>query len=89
MPTIDGGIVFPSPLKAPAVVDSIHINSCESPNILRYTIPYLIDSSSGMKIENSGFAAKIRSPVANIPIIDIIPIPTKYPLKTLSHYLSQ
>ena len=46
IPTIDGGTVFPIPLKAPDVVISIHINSCDNPNIFRYETPYLIASSS-------------------------------------------
>lgn len=35
IPTTDGGMVFPNPLKAPAVVASIHIKSWDKPRILR------------------------------------------------------
>ncbi len=35
IPTTEGGTVFPRPLKAPAVVASIHLGSWESPIILR------------------------------------------------------
>ena len=33
--TIDGGTVLPNPLKAPEVVISKHIKSCDTPNILK------------------------------------------------------
>ena len=35
MPTKDGTIDLPIPLKAPAVVDSMHIKSCEKPMIIK------------------------------------------------------
>lgn len=88
MPTTDGGTVFPKPLKAPAVTASVHMNSCDNPNILRYVTPYRIVSSSGINTEKIGLPANIKSPDANSPKADIIISPTKYPLKTLDHFFA-
>jgi hypothetical protein len=67
MLTKDGGKVFPIPLKAPAVVISIHIKSCDNPRILRYTTPYFILSFSGINTLKIGSAKKINKNVAKIP----------------------
>jgi hypothetical protein len=38
MPLREGGTVFPSPLKALAVVISMHIKNCETPSILKFPL---------------------------------------------------
>lgn len=81
MPTIEGGYVFPIPLNAPPVVISMHMKSCEIPNILRYSIPKAIASDSVRNTENIVLPRKIKQKVTKIPIVPLIPMVIQKPLK--------
>ena len=80
IPTIEGGTVLPRPLKAPAVVISIHMKSCETPSILKYTMPSLITAFSEIKIEKIGPERNIRRHDVIVPKTAMILSDVKYPV---------
>ena len=77
--------VFPIPESAPTVMDSMHINICDSPKTVRYWTPIGITSVSWMNNWKIGFAPKIRRKEQNVPQTNIQAAATKYPFCTRSY----
>jgi hypothetical protein len=75
IPEIAGTFVLPHPKNAPVAVFSRHMNNCENPRIIKYSLPITMLSLSCRKIENNVPGKAINKVDVKTPIMVANSIP--------------